>query len=164
MIAEMTAVALFQYGALSSRGTSDTAGFITKQAQEGRQKCLDSYTFGQLMASISELCQLFQDCRLPDWDSYGATPVAEDTFQLAYQLVKALPPGMPAPSLGAEPDGHITLEWYRSPRWTLSVSVSPVGELHYAALVGASKHYGTEPFYGEVPKAIVDLIYRVLAA
>lgn len=164
MIIELTAATLLRYGALSSRGTSDTAGFIAKQAQEGRQKWLNSYIFGQVMESVGELCQLFQDCRLPDWDGYGATPVSEDTFQLAYQLLKALPPGTPAPSLGAEPDGHITLEWHRSPRWTLSVSVSPMGELHYAALVGASKHYGTEPFYGEVPKAIVDLIHRVLAA
>ncbi len=165
MIIELTAVTLLRYGALSSRGTSDTASFIAKQAQEGRRKWLESYTFGeQARASISELCQLFRDCRLPSWDGYGAAPVSADTFELANQLLEALPPGTSAPSLGAEPDGHITLEWYRSPRRVLSVSVSPEGELHYAALVGASKHYGTEPFYGEAPKAIIDLIYRVLAA
>jgi hypothetical protein len=165
MIAEMTAAVLFRYGALSSRGTSDTASFITKQAQEGRQKWLETHTFGQqVRASIIELWQLFQDCRFPNWDAYGAEPVSEEAFKLAYQLLKVLPLGTPAASFGAEPDGHITLEWYRSPRRTLSVSVSPEGELHYAALVGASKHYGTEPFYGEAPKAIVDLIYRVLAA
>lgn len=164
MIVGMAAYVLFQYGALASRGTSDTAGLITKANQEQRQKWLDTNTFGQLRASISELCQLFQDCRLPNWDAYGAEPVSEETFHLAYQLLEALPLGTPVLSLGAEPDGHITLEWYRSPRRVLSVSVSPKGELHYAALVGASTHYGTEPFYGEAPKAIVDLIYHVLAA
>ncbi|MFH0937823.1 MAG: hypothetical protein V1899_00835 [Planctomycetota bacterium] len=68
---------------------------------------------------------------------------------------------VPMPSVGAEPDGHVTLEWHHSSRRTLSVSVSPDGELHYAALFGASKVYGTEPFFGNVPKSILDLISQV---
>jgi hypothetical protein len=46
----------------------------------------------------------------------------------------------------------------------LSVSVSPDGELHYAALLGLSKAYGTEPFFGEAPRPILDLIFRVGSA
>jgi len=44
------------------------------------------------------------------------------------------------------------------------VSVSPEGDLHYAALLGPNKAYGTELFFGEVPKAILDLIARVMTA
>lgn len=165
MIIELTAATLLQYGALSSRGMSDIAGLIAKQAQEGRWKWLESYTFGeQVRASISELCQLFQDCRLPNWDGYGAAPVSADTFELANQLLEALPPGTSAPSLGAEPDGQLTLEWYCSPRRLLSVSISSEGDLHYAALLGPNRAYGTEAFFGDVPRTILDLIHRVQAA
>lgn len=161
----MTAIALRQFGALTSGGASETAVFIAEQTKKWRWQFQESYTLGQrAKGTLNELYQVFDECRHPNWDGYDAAPVSADTFQLAYQLLEALPLGTPAPSLGAEPDGHITLEWHRSPRRTLSVSISPKGELHYAALVGASRHYGTEPFYGEAPKAIVDLIYRVLAA
>lgn len=36
--------------------------------------------------------------------------------------------------------------------------VSPEGDLHYAALLGSSKVYGTEPFFGETPSRILELI------
>jgi hypothetical protein len=72
-----------------------------------------------------------------------------------------MPLGFPNPSVGAEPDGHLTFEWHRSSRRTLSISVSPEGKLHYAALLDSSKAYGTESFLGTVPKIILDLIHRV---
>lgn len=76
----------------------------------------------------------------------------------------SLPIGFPAPSIGAEPDGHLTLEWHRSPRRTLSLSVSPDDELHYAGLFGPSRVYGTEAYFGEVPKSVLHLIRRVYSA
>ncbi|MBI1902176.1 MAG: hypothetical protein HYS13_13835 [Planctomycetia bacterium] len=79
-------------------------------------------------------------------------------------LTEALPLGFPAPSIGAEPDGDLTLEWHCSPRRTLSVSVSPEGDLDYAGLFGPNRTYGTEVFYGEVPETILRLIRRVYSA
>ena len=111
--------------------------------------------------AFEELFQTFEECREPNWDGYGAQPVSDETYHLTSKFLTALPPGTPGPSLGAEPDGHITVEWYRSPRQTLSVSLSPEGDLHFAALLGSGKTYGTEPFIGEVPKIIFDLIRRV---
>ena len=105
-----------------------------------------------------------EECGSPNWDGYGAAPVIEETLRQGYRFLAALPLGTPAPSVGAEPDGHIVFEWYHSPRRTLSVSVSSEGELHYAALLGLSKAHGTEPFFGEVPQAILDLIRRVVSA
>lgn len=160
----MTAIALRQFTAVTSGGASETAGFIAEQIQKWRQQLQGSYALGQqAKGSLNELYQVFEECRQGNWDGYGAAPVSVRTFQSAYEFLEALPLGTPAPSFGAEPDGHLTLEWHRSPRRTLSLSVSPEGELHYAALIGTSKHYGTEPFYGEVPRAIAELIHRVLA-
>ena len=98
------------------------------------------------------------------WDGSDASPVEQDTFRVAYQFLESLPIGTPAPTVGIEPDGHLTFEWYRAPRRTLSVSVSPEGDLHYSALLGPSNRaFGTEAFLGEVPKPIVDLIWRTMS-
>lgn len=160
----MTAIALRQFTSLNSGGTSESASFVAEQVQKWRQRLQDSYSLGQqAKGSLNELYRVYKECIQSNWDGYGAAPVSVRTFQLAYEFLEALPLGTPAPSVGAEPDGDLTLEWYRAPRRTLSVSISPQGELHYAALIGLRKHYGTEPFYGEVPKTITDLIHRVLA-
>jgi hypothetical protein len=110
---------------------------------------------------FEELLKTFEECREPSWDGYGAQSVREETYDLAHQFLAALPLSTPVPSIGAEPDGHITAEWYRSPQRTLSVSISPEGELHFAALLGSAKTYGTESFIGAVPKVLADLIRRV---
>lgn len=156
------AITLPQYVGSMSRGAGPVSGFVAEQYENGIQELQKSYTLGQLAkGSLNDLICVYEECMNADWDGYGALPVSIDAIEPAARLLLALPLGTPAPSIGAEPDGHITLEWYKSPRQTLSVSVSPDGQLHFAALMGASKQYGTEPFYGNMPQAILDLIYRV---
>ena len=161
----MTAIALHQFSSVTSSSASALAGFVDQQRQGLWAQLQRSYALGQQeKGSINELYGVFADCRQANWDGYGALPVSARAFQSAYEVLKALPLGTPAPSIGAEPDGHITLEWYRSPRRTLSISVSPESDLHYAALIGSSKAYGTEPFFGEMPREIMNLIRRVTSA
>lgn len=167
MILEITASAIIYSGALAlpSRGSSETARFVSQQTEAGLDLLKSSVTFGLFgKKAFDELGLTFEECREANWDGYQAEPVSEETYQLAVQFLKALPLGTSAPAIGAEPDGHLTMEWYRSPRRTLSVSISPEGELHYAALMGAGKAYGTEPFFGEVPETIMNLINRTMAA
>jgi hypothetical protein len=107
---------------------------------------------------FEELLKTFEECRQPNWDGYGAQSVREETYDLAHQFLAALPLSTPVPSIGAEPDGQITVEWYRSPQRTLSVSISPNGDLHYAALLGAERICGTETFRARMPQVLRDLI------
>ena len=165
MLMEATASAIISLGVVPTDGASDTARYVASQIEEGRRQLQNSFAFGMRAKGVfGELLQTLEECRESNWDGYGAQPVSDTTYQLAQKFIEALPLGTPAPSIGAEPDGHLTVEWYRSPRRTLSVSISPDGDLHYAALIGSAKAYGTEPFFGEAPKAIVDLIHRVMAA
>src|SRR5688572_21256607 len=94
----------------------------------------------QVLDELRHLCEQFQ---APGWDGRQALPLARATIQHAVEFVEALPARMSAPSVGAEPDGQLTLEWYRTPRHVLSVSVTAEGDLHYAALLGRNRHYGT---------------------
>lgn len=98
-----------------------------------------------------QLVELSAICRQEGWDGYGALPIEWTTFALAQQILDTLPLGCPVPSLSAEPDGHITMEWYRSPHRVLSVSVDPNGYLHFAGLYGTSKKYGTLTLFADAP-------------
>lgn len=123
-------------------------------------------TLGQssLRASLDNLAF---ECRRSGWDGYAAMPVEPASVEYAHRLLDAVPASRDIEvSVGAEADGQVTVEWHRSPSWTLSVSVSPTGELHYAAIFGSGSAYGTEPFDPSVglPEAILRLIRRVEAA
>jgi len=147
-----------------SRGSSRIADFAVEEYArrygEGIQKLQESYMIGQ-KESLSELDRVCEECKSAGWDGYGSEAVSASARKFSKDFLLALPLGTPAPAVGAEPDGHITLEWYKSPYQTLSVSVSPEGHLHFAALMGASKQYGSEPFCDEMPQPILNLIYRV---
>lgn len=110
---------------------------------------------------FEELLKTFEECGEPDWDGYGAEPVREETHDLAQKFLAALPAQNLEPSIGAGPDGHITVEWYRSPQRTLSVSISLNGDLHYAALVGEERICGTETFRDRMPEVLAALLKRV---
>ena len=112
-------------------------------------------------ASIESIDAVALECSQSNWDGYSAVPVLPETIERARRFLDALPIGTHTPTAGADPDGDVTLEWYCSPRRTLSVSITPNGELNYAALIGSDKAYGTEPFLGEIPKPILELIVRI---
>ena len=110
---------------------------------------------------FEELLKTFEECRELNWDGYGAQVVREETYHLAHQFLAALPLSTPVPSIGAEPDGQITVEWHRSPQRTLSMSIGPDGDLHYAALLGTERICGTETFRARMPQVLSDLIARI---
>jgi hypothetical protein len=79
----------------------------------------------------------------------------------ARAFADALDSGLPAPEVGAEPDGVLTFEWYRSTRQILSVSVDADGLLHYAALFGSERICGTEVIQPGMPQVLNELVMRV---
>lgn len=146
---------------LLTQGFSDAAQYVEEEVQHQRRRLNEANLFGIEATLREELGEVWEQCRDPNWDGFEAIAVTNDTLRGAYQLLESLPLGTPSPSVGAEPDGSLTLEWHRSPRRTLSLSMSPDGDLHYAALVGPNRVYGTEAFFGEIPESILALIRRV---
>jgi hypothetical protein len=111
---------------------------------------------------FNELCELAEECAEEGWDGENAKPVTKAVFDEGFRFLKSLPLGTAVPSVSAEPDGHITFEWYHSTSRILSVSIDSDGFLHYAAIIGPKKAYGSEPLVTGTPKAIVDLIGQVV--
>jgi hypothetical protein len=70
--------------------------------------------FGLESVLREELATVWEECRNDNWDGHHAIAVSQDALRNAYTFLESLPIGHPAPSIGAEPDGHLTLEWYRS--------------------------------------------------
>jgi len=147
---------------------SDAARYVDRVACESFRQLQDSSSFGVDSAVRDELAAVAEDCREPDWDGYGARPVTQDALRNAYEFLESLyfqpVPGALPPSVGADPDGDLTLEWHRNGRRTLSISISPYGDLNYSALLGPNREFGTEVFYGDVPANIRRLIRRLYAA
>lgn len=108
--------------------------------------------------ALEELYDVWGECRNEGWDGYGALAVDQDTYRNAYRLIESLPLGFLRPSIGAEPDGQLTLEWRKSSTRILSVSVDPDGYLHYAGLYGPSKRYGTLAYFSEAPPELIQLV------
>ncbi len=142
------------------RGNTETAGYIDTTTQKQKGYFDQSVTLGK-QSAYNELYTFWQECKFADWDGYNAFAVQEKTVIKTYWFIEALPLGFPLPSVGAEPDGHLTLEWYSSPRWILSVSISPEGMLYYAALFGTRSERGSDYFWGEIPQHILELIKEV---
>jgi hypothetical protein len=143
-------------------GQSETSRRVAAEAAKERDSLLRTYTFGRAFAESTEGLALLQsECRLPNWDGYGAEPIRDANVLAALRFLGALPYGLSAPGIGADPDGEITLEWHRSRLWTLSISVGADGRLHYSAVLGSSRQHGTEIFSDEVPGVLLDLIRRV---
>jgi hypothetical protein len=113
--------------------------------------------------TIAALMEVFKECSVEDWDGTGALPVSEDAVLDAAKLIYLLPSNMtfPMPSITAEPNGEIALEWYRGNRSIFVVSVSGKSEIIYAGLYGTNKTHGIEYFGSSLPPAIISNLKRL---
>jgi hypothetical protein len=152
-------------GTCRTHGAGDEAYFVAEQLELSHAAFRKTEFYSSVLNQILlELAEMVPSTARPGWDGYESLPVASETFNRALEFAASLPNSIPVPLVGAEPDGHVTFEWYQSPERTLSVSVSPEGDLHYAALVGPNSTYGTEIYCGRTPKIILDMIARIQPA
>lgn len=144
----------------TSGAVSPEAAFICRESERSWEAFQQLNTLG-CADLYADLEQLANECTHPDWDGEGAEPVHRGSIDQAARFLRTLPLGAGKPTIGAEPDGQVVLEWYSTPRRVLSVSMSPEGDLHYAALLGPERQYGTVPFLGDIPSTLIELIRRV---
>lgn len=140
------------------------AVFVDRTYCEELKRMQESLAFGMRQEVFDELLDVAKETSTAGWDGEKADPVSEESLRHAMSFLKSLPWGTKAPSISAEPDGYLTLEWYSSPTRVLSISVGAEQELHYAALIGSATIHGKDFFVGEGWKNITDLIGRVARA
>lgn len=142
------------------QGESPAAQYVAEKLVENSLSLQRSNAVG-IGGVFDELADVWEECREPGWDGHNAVAVSQDALRNAYTFLESLPLRFPRPSLGADPQGQISVEWYRSRRRVLSIGIGEDGWLHYAAIIGPNKTCGTELFFGDVPEAILNLVRRV---
>ena len=143
-------------------GVSDSAGEIRRDTENIRYYFAGSVTFGEHLAKVLEdLLKEREEHSVDNWDGYGAKAVNIDSFYNACHFALSIPSNVPTPEIYVDTDGEITFEWYKGRRQVFSISVGSKSELAYAGLFGASKTYGVEQFYDDVPERLLDNINRL---
>ena len=114
---------------------SETALFVNKQRQNSYELLQESNALGlAAKGTFQKLEEVYKECSMLGWEGENAVPISREVILYTQIFLRSLPFGIEAPEIGAEPDGAITLEWYRSIRKVLSVSINPDGWVYYAAL------------------------------
>lgn len=96
------------------------------------------------MKTIDELFEeLILDTAEEDWDGYGSKPINRDAVENAKGVLLALPKDIPIPSLSADTDGEVCIDWMTSSRARIvSASVNAQGEIAWAAMCNEEKDHG----------------------
>lgn len=147
--------------AWGTTGSSEEAPYIEDEGLRISRRLQQSRALGlEGKGVFAELDAVYEECSQLNWDGYGAQRILPQTYRNAMSFLESLHLESPAPSVGAEPDGHLTLEWYSRRRKTLSVSIAPDGNLHYAAIIGLNRWFGSEPI-GDRASQIEHLVHQV---
>lgn len=110
-------------------------------------------------AALRELDEVYSERSEANWDGYGASAVHHLTYEKAQEFLNNLPSAVGSPEIGADPDGEIVLEWFRSSSRLLSISLALNGRLTYIYRNGATRMRGTFWFLDdEVPQELIKLL------
>lgn len=146
----------------TSRATSSDALTVSEKLREVKAAVRSSdFLGGVTRKAVGELTNMFLDCFRPNWDGYDSSPVTAQTFANARAFLEEFGGDWPKPSIGTDPDGELSLEWYRAPKLRFSVSIGPDPTLAYAGMFGSSTVHGTDTFVDEVPEGIVQNLRRL---
>ena len=148
---------------ISGYSDETKAGAFVAEKREIVSKLLQkSDTLGfAAKGTFQQLDEIFEECFSGGWDGDRAKPISTDVLQAAQTFLKSFPLGIEAPEIGAEPDGAITLEWYRSLNRVISISINPGGWLYFAAIIGAARRHGADFALFGVSKDLLRLILEV---
>lgn len=162
----MTAIAATYFGRTSVLRPSSTAASTTAErlakillnaVTHARENATDWRPFTN--ALIEELALTHSQ---PNWDGYGASPIAPEAKAFAQSIIDQLPSTIPAPDPTADPEGDLALTWDFAPGHVFTLSIGRDGMLSYAGLLGQGrKKHGMEPFEGTVPAVVVESVQNL---
>jgi len=148
---------------ISGYADETTAGFVAQEREKVFQILQMSNALGfGAKGAFQQLEEVVEECSSVGWDGERAKPISSEVLQCAKVFLRSFPLGIEAPEIGAEPDGAITLEWYRSPDRVISISINPGGWLYYAAIIGATRRHGFDFVLFDISDDLLSLILQVI--
>jgi hypothetical protein len=149
---------------LSSYGLGDEAGKVESLLFQLAESTDETVSLGKPKKdAVDHLYKFYCESREPGWEASGASAVSFEAYSKAEKFIKALPTSFPIPEVAVDPDGEVSLEWYRGPDRVFSVSIGPGDSLSYAGLFGPNKAHGTERFTAAIPRVVLENIRRLHA-
>jgi len=109
------------------------------------------------------LDELYDECRLPDWEGGGEDAIDIKTHVEAVRFLLKLPSWVEVPEVEPEPKGNISFEWHVRRGWTFVVAITKLGTLEYAGVFGNGLAYGSEALADSIPKSVLDNLKRLYA-
>lgn len=108
------------------------------------------------------LDDMYDECKECNWDGYDAYPINELTLEYAHQFIELIPDEIPMPSVGCEPTGDITFEWYKGSDRDVVVSISDSGLVDYVTTIGKEYFSGSLDIENhEFPEILLDMIKKM---
>lgn len=142
-------------------------GVSSESAETTRQRAKEFSPDRQIPASfawrdllIEAIAEILQSCSVRNWDGYDAEPISHSLGQRAAELVRTLPEGIQRPTIVPEPDGDIAFEWHTKDNRLFSLSVTGTTLVYAGRFGGSFRQYGEEPFFGAIPRTILDIFAR----
>lgn len=107
---------------------------------------------------LKKLDRVYAECSERYWDGYGAEPADTSIRPTVEQFLKLLPSDIPDPDIGCDPDGEISLGWYKGKKGTFSISIGKKNQITYAVFENntMSRLRGTEEFDERKIPHIID--------
>lgn len=142
--------------------TTAGAGYVAQEREKIFEILQESNVLSfTAKGTFQQLNEIYEECSSAGWDGERAKPISGEVLQCAETFLKSFPLGIEAPEVGAETDGAITLEWYRSPNRVISISINPDGWLYYAAIIGAARRHGMDFALFDISEDLLGLISQV---
>lgn len=142
-------------------GFSDAAETIRKVEQQIRVEQQETVTLSHGRKSADLLIDLEKECSADSWDGPGSIAVEPRTVTTAYKILSTLEWSEDCMEIIGEPDGHVNIEWYKSPRRILTMSIAPNSQVYWAAIIGSQEMRGRFPFLDKCPEFIQNMIDRI---
>lgn len=105
-------------------------------------------------SALFDLLELFAEARA----EMDGGRVDTRAFARARDLLDTLPHGFAVPEVGIDPDGEIALDWIRSDRTMISLSIGATGDPSYAANLRDRTAHGVIKLGDGFPGALTELL------
>lgn len=160
LVAGYTATAAL---ARSGTAVSREAGIVRQNASRVVGRTEQSVAlFGIKSLALTALSSAAGECSENNWDGYGALPVERRALELAAEIIRSIPDGLPMPEFAIEPDGSVSMDWMPTPRRTFTLSVGKNARIPYAWVDGTDHGHGVVRLEdGRIPARLIGEIQSI---
>lgn len=128
----------------------------------GSQSMVVSLQRQDIEVAQDALKAVYQEALEHDWAGQGSSPVHPLTLDMAQCFLNALPMGMEAPEVNADPDGEIAFDWDFGRDRLLAVSIGLTGRLSFIYRNRSVRMRDTLWFSdGRIPDELVGLYHNL---